>query len=321
LSALDLNSKTVLELRKIAKELHVPLSAGISKAGIIERLEKAMSASGEAEPATPVVAVPETPSVSAPKPVEPVAPIAVAPAQPAAPAPAPVQPAPAGGQMQFRAAWHNPVSRYNSKPSYGPGQRAGGWQGGNRPMQQQDPVSHIGTVKPAGMTTRFGPQPQSRPDDDQRQGYRVDPQPRQTYQPQPVQSQPYQGRPFQLDQGASYGDRPSYGDRNASYGDRPTYSQTRTTYDRPEAPMSDPVAPSLNDLLASTDCIDSSGVLELHMDGYGFLRAATLMPSSKDIYVSMAQIKRFGLRNGDYVTGKTRVQREGDKYAAMLYIT
>ena len=45
------------------------------------------------------------------------------------------------------------------------------------------------------------------------------------------------------------------------------------------------------------------------------------LPSSKDIYVSMAQIRRFGLRTGDLVVGKTRPQREGDKYAAMLYIT
>ena len=54
---------------------------------------------------------------------------------------------------------------------------------------------------------------------------------------------------------------------------------------------------------------------------YGFLRNANFQPSTKDIYVSMAQIRRFGLRTGDYIKGKIRPQREGDKYAALLYIS
>ncbi len=63
------------------------------------------------------------------------------------------------------------------------------------------------------------------------------------------------------------------------------------------------------------------GILELHPDGYGFLRGASLTPSNRDIYVSMAQVRRFYLRTGDSVTGKVRPQRDGDKYSAMLYIT
>ena len=46
-----------------------------------------------------------------------------------------------------------------------------------------------------------------------------------------------------------------------------------------------------------------------------------MLPSSRDIYISVAQIRRFGLRSGDQVVGKVRPQREGDKFAAMLYIT
>ena len=74
-------------------------------------------------------------------------------------------------------------------------------------------------------------------------------------------------------------------------------------------------------MLASGDYEEGGGVLELHPDGYGFLRAASFLPSSKDVYVSMAQIRRFDLRTGDMVCGKIRPQREGDKYAALLYIT
>ncbi|HSK68174.1 MAG TPA: transcription termination factor Rho, partial [Candidatus Limnocylindria bacterium] len=62
-------------------------------------------------------------------------------------------------------------------------------------------------------------------------------------------------------------------------------------------------------------------VLEIQPDGYGFLRAGNLLPGRNDVYVSGTQIRRFRLRNGDYVVGKTRPQRDGDRYAAMLFIT
>ena len=80
-------------------------------------------------------------------------------------------------------------------------------------------------------------------------------------------------------------------------------------------------APTLEELLSSGDYEEGGGILELHPDGYGFLRNANFLPSTKDIYVSMAQIRRFGLRTGDYIKGKIRPQREGDKYAALLYIS
>ncbi len=80
-------------------------------------------------------------------------------------------------------------------------------------------------------------------------------------------------------------------------------------------------SPTLEELLASGDYEEGEGILELHPDGYGFLRASHFLPSSRDVYISMAQIRRFGLRTGDLVKGKIRPQREGDKYAAMLYIS
>jgi transcription termination factor Rho len=74
-------------------------------------------------------------------------------------------------------------------------------------------------------------------------------------------------------------------------------------------------------MLAAGDCGDGSGILEIQPDGYGFLRAKNLLPGRDDVYVSGTQIRRFRLRNGDLVAGKTRSQRENDRYAAMLYIT
>ena len=65
---------------------------------------------------------------------------------------------------------------------------------------------------------------------------------------------------------------------------------------------------------------EGGGVLEMHPDGYGFLRANLYSASNNDIYVSIAQIRRFALKNGDYVTGKTRPARDGDRYSALVYI-
>ena len=89
----------------------------------------------------------------------------------------------------------------------------------------------------------------------------------------------------------------------------------------PQSQPQDAGAPTLEELLASGNCEESSGVLELHPDGYGFLRAPSFLPSTRDVYVSIAQIRRFGLRTGDLIEGKIRPQQEGDKYAALLYIT
>ena len=80
------------------------------------------------------------------------------------------------------------------------------------------------------------------------------------------------------------------------------------------------VNPSVPDLLAASDCADGHGILEIHPDGYGFCRANNYLPGANDVYVSIAQIRRFNLRTGDYVVGKTRPQREGDRYNAMVYI-
>ena len=63
-----------------------------------------------------------------------------------------------------------------------------------------------------------------------------------------------------------------------------------------------------------------SGILDIMTDGYGFLRQSTLLPSSSDIYVSQSQIRRFGLRTGDYVVGQGRPAKAGEKYYSLLRV-
>jgi transcription termination factor Rho len=63
-----------------------------------------------------------------------------------------------------------------------------------------------------------------------------------------------------------------------------------------------------------------SGVLEVLADGYGFLRSDNYQSGENDVYVSMNQIRRFNLKTGDFIVGNTRMQHEGEKYQALLYV-
>ncbi|HJX12533.1 MAG TPA: transcription termination factor Rho [Dehalococcoidales bacterium] len=62
------------------------------------------------------------------------------------------------------------------------------------------------------------------------------------------------------------------------------------------------------------------GILEIMSDGYGFLRQETLLPSQTDVYISPSQIRRFGLRNGDLVTGQGRPPKSNEKYFSLLQV-
>jgi transcription termination factor Rho len=68
--------------------------------------------------------------------------------------------------------------------------------------------------------------------------------------------------------------------------------------------------------------IFGNGVLEILPDGYGFLRSPdyNYLPGPDDIYVSPSQIRRFGLRTGDTVSGTVRPPKEGERYFALLKV-
>lgn len=68
--------------------------------------------------------------------------------------------------------------------------------------------------------------------------------------------------------------------------------------------------------------IPGEGVLEMMPDGYGFLRSSdyNYLSSPDDVYVSPSQIKLFGLKTGDTVTGTVRPPKEGEKYFALLKV-
>lgn len=371
----DFSQLTVLELRKVAKAMGVQLGAGISKAGIVEKLDRARNAKYSDIPAVPMDFTPIPKSDDKQEsPVEKAeVPAAVKDEKPSeSPAPASKQPVPATAKPEtaaskpeaekpaapaqpasdtrpaisgFRPAYQAPATppRFGSKPAY----QASSNSFGNRPARPQG-NDFARPARPVNYT-RFGPAAQADSTNDR--SYDA---PRTTSSW--ADRRPTYGSDLP-DRRPAYGSdvpdrRPAYGsdlpDRRPAYGtdaprsafgtDAPRYSRS---YDAPSAfdsgrarqpafnsPQRDVPsdlqsmwAGSPSDMLSPAECQDGSGILELHPDGYGFLRGASLTPSNRDIYVSMAQVRRFYLRTGDFVTGKVRPQRDGDKYSAMLYIT
>jgi transcription termination factor Rho len=66
--------------------------------------------------------------------------------------------------------------------------------------------------------------------------------------------------------------------------------------------------------------IFGDGVLEINEDGFGFLRGPRLLPSHDDIYVSQSQIRRFGLRTGDRISGQVRPPKDNEKFFSLLRV-
>ena len=88
------------------------------------------------------------------------------------------------------------------------------------------------------------------------------------------------------------------------------------TFDIEEEVSNEPT----RELKFTSDTGDCEGVLEVMPEGYGFLRSENYLPGSDDVYVGVNHIKKFGLKTGDMITGKTRTPREGEKFSALIYI-
>jgi len=102
--------------------------------------------------------------------------------------------------------------------------------------------------------------------------------------------------------------------------------ETPTTEEAPAQQPAPAVRPSLDDEVITKDDylgeIEGEGVLEVMADGFGFLRSAdyNYLNSPDDVYVSPSQIKLFGLKPGDTVSGTIRPPREGEKYFPLVRV-
>jgi len=64
----------------------------------------------------------------------------------------------------------------------------------------------------------------------------------------------------------------------------------------------------------------ASGILSIVVDGHGFLRKGGNYPGAGDVYVSQSQIRRFGLRTGDEVSGQVRPPKDGERYFGLVRV-
>jgi len=79
-------------------------------------------------------------------------------------------------------------------------------------------------------------------------------------------------------------------------------------------------APSNSEAPWQGELVMVRGLLDLKEDGYGFLRTTSYLASSKDVYVSVSQVRRFGLRKGDAIEGACRPAASNEKYPALIRI-
>ena len=73
-------------------------------------------------------------------------------------------------------------------------------------------------------------------------------------------------------------------------------------------------------MASSHQCLVASGILEIMDEGYGFLRQMSYHAAAGDVYISQSQIRRFGLKTGDTVTGQVRPPKEGERYFGLVRV-
>lgn len=354
----ELLAMTVIQLRKLAKENGVKLSAGIDKAGIVERLAERLAGELPAQ---------EQRTEEAPKPEENAQPETLL----SSGLSADVTSVAPGGYR----SWNSGSVSQQEGDGYRPAYRQA-WQArntaarevGQKPAWQRtpNPAARFG---PSTRITESDPPQEPRPNppvqeaprpapanvptlDGYRLGYRAAPQ-RQPYQSRGDYNQRdsnyggYQNRNYPQNNYGSYSNRNGYqqqsGYQNNNYQQsnyrssnysggyqprnyqsqqsaEPYYNDGLYRHGR-DAQFTEQVESGLlPDLMQTVETETVSGILEVLPDGYGFLRSDTLLPGRKDIYVSAAQIRRYGLRTGDCVEGQARVQQQSEKYATLLLV-
>ena len=327
---------SVIELRQKAKEMGVKLGAGINKQGIIEKLKEAAGQNQADEPAPSYAEQTAMPAEPVHRPIRSAAIITddeeaddedvpvLTPNSAMRSTPRPVSPVPVGAAapsgsslstisakapaftMEGSRAWQNPRTFQGQNSYQRPQPSQNSWN--SRPMQQ-NPVDQRSYSRPAPQQHTDPRMQQTRPVQQPTYVNRFGPdQGIQETEPQRPAANEYRYAPAQQDYSAPRENAPNAG----GYG----YSQPSYQQHREPSPSN-----SIAEILAAGECGDGEGVLEVHPDGYGFLRTNHYLPGKQDVYISNAQIRRFGLRTGDYIAGKTRPQRESDRYSAMLYIT
>lgn len=307
----QLQEKSLNDLREIAKLQGVKSLTKYRKGELIDIIMNGgrVDAPAQSESAQPEAAAPaaeEKPAAPVPREMQ-EQPAAPAPQAQHVPQPAPItENGPAAyeqrtrypQQPQYRAPrqeyQQGGYNRRQYNQSYAPqqGRPYGGYNSQNRDTGYQSGYNRRQEGYQGYQNTGYqgGYRQDYNRTNDYRENYRA---PQETYQPRESYVPQYEGED-------GYRQQKPEGYHNKEYG------------------TSNPAVP---ELLEGGACGDCEGVLEVLPDGYGFLRSENYLPGNRDVYVSIAQIRRFSLKTGDLVTGKTRPSKEGERFLALLYIT
>ena len=307
----QLQEKSLNDLREIAKLQGVKSLTKYRKGELIDIIMNGgrVDAPAQSESAQPEAAAPaaeEKPAAPVPREMQ-EQPAAPAPQAQHVPQPAPItEDGPAAyeqrtrypQQPQYRAPrqeyQQGGYNRRQYNQSYAPqqGRPYGGYNSQNRDTGYQSGYNRRQEGYQGYQNTGYqgGYRQDYNRTNDYRENYRA---PQETYQPRESYVPQYEGED-------GYRQQKPEGYYNKEYG------------------TSNPAVP---ELLEGGACGDCEGVLEVLPDGYGFLRSENYLPGNRDVYVSIAQIRRFSLKTGDLVTGKTRPSKEGERFLALLYIT
>lgn len=299
----QLQEKSLNDLREIAKLQGVKSLTKYRKGELIDIIMNGgrVDAPAQSESAQPEAAAPaaeEKPAAPVPREMQ-EQPAAPAPQAQHVPQPAPItEDGPAAyeqrtrypQQPQYRAPrqeyQQGGYNRRQYNQSYAPqqGRPYGGYNSQNRDTGYQSGYNRRQEGYQGYQNTGYqgGYRQDYNRTNDYRENYRA---PQETYQPRESYVPQYEGED-------GYRQQKPEGYYNKEYG------------------TSNPAVPELLE-----------GVLEVLPDGYGFLRSENYLPGNRDVYVSIAQIRRFSLKTGDLVTGKTRPSKEGERFLALLYIT
>ncbi|OLS01810.1 transcription termination factor Rho [Tissierella creatinophila] len=109
-------------------------------------------------------------------------------------------------------------------------------------------------------------------------------------------------------------------DKDKLVEDKDSSTEDKAKIDRKEINMKD-LSDKATEEMEQLDNINmAEGVLEIHQDGYGFLRRNNYQSGDDDIYLSPSQIRRFRMKTGDKISGVIRPAKQGEKFKALLYV-
>jgi len=295
----DLSNMLVSELRNIAEKLSVPSVAGLRKNDLIDAI---LSANGKAPAATG----------SAGKPAAEADEARAKRSRVRKDAPAPV----AARNDVDQAVAESP------KPKVEPQTRLplDGPEAGEQPPANRERPTRSRRTPADALAAREPRDNQPSANERQQGGGRDDRQRQQGDRPQGG-DRPQQERAQQ--DGQQRNDRNRGRDNSGRNDGQPRDNQQRDNQQRDNQQRNQQQQQQRQEPAYSYDVeIKCDGVLELMPDGYGFLRSSdyNYLSSPDDVYVSQAQVKTYGLKVGDSVSGIVRPPREGEKYFPLLRI-